>query len=133
MLDGKEYDLGHMWVQHAETLEALSLAFGTRLKMTCRVTQYFKRHEGGTVAAYGLRLPSDVEILYAPPTPVRPPEPPPPVVVEPPAKAEPAPPAVEKVQAAEPAEPLKLLRDVKELARRAGGFAALRELIDVLE
>lgn len=128
-VEGKQIDLGHVWVQHAETLKSHGLAYGDRIKCNCRVTKYQKRlrtpNEDGlmVVTKYNLTWPNEVEVISRAPRPAVAP------VAAPPAEA----PRDEPAEAPGPeSNPVGLILDVKRLADRAGGWEALRQLIDVL-
>ncbi len=74
-VEGKELDIGHLWIQHAHALEALELVAGDRIKCNCRVGTYQKRHktvtkEGVMVTTeYNLHSPTDCEATYRVPRP----------------------------------------------------------------
>jgi hypothetical protein len=42
-VEGKQIDIGHIWVQNAEAMKNLGLAYGDRLRCNCRVGAYKKR------------------------------------------------------------------------------------------
>jgi hypothetical protein len=124
-----KHDLGHVWVQHAETFASLN--YGDRVQCSCRVGQYRRSlavsGENGAAEKidYSLTWPSDIKVLNHRPVaysgvqegangsapvsllPQRLPSPPPP---EAPAKA---------------ADPLQLIFQVKELAGKVGGVEAI--------
>jgi hypothetical protein len=124
-VDGKQIDLGHMWVQHAEPLKQHGLGYGDRIRCTCRVTTYKKRLRGRNedgllvLQQYSLSWPTEVEIICR---------------ASKPAEPSPAP----SFQAAdstntESGNLVGLIPETRQVAAKAGGWKALRQLIDVLE
>jgi hypothetical protein len=127
-----KHDLGHLWVQHAETF--VDVHYGDRIQCSCRVGQYRKSlavsGENGSVETvdYSLSWPSDIKILNHRPVAystahdegnnARPaataPSPPPPA----------PPPAEDPVKA----DPVQLILQIKELATKVGGLDHITEL-----
>jgi hypothetical protein len=128
-VEGKQIDLGRVWVQHAEMPKGHGLAYGDRIKCNCRVTKYRKRlstpNEDGLmlVTKYSLSWPNEVEVIGRAPRPAAAP-----------AAAQPAGPSRDEPAGGRgPAsDPVGLILDVKRLADQAGGLEALRRLLDVL-
>lgn len=147
-LSKSRYDLGHVWIQHAETFADLN--YGDRLQCSCRVGKY-KRHvpggENGEAERidYSLSWPSEVRVLSRPialshahelpptagtigpttfsesaaaPSPAPPPPP------SPPPPAEELPRATDLVQ---------LLLQVKELVTEVGGSERIQELKAIID
>jgi hypothetical protein len=123
-IEGKQIDLGHIWVQHAEPLRSLDLKYGDRIRCNCRVTAYKKRlrvpNADGVmvVEQFSLSFPTEIEVLSRG-TSKGPPE----VSVT---ADEP------EVKAVNVNSPVNLILELKQLAERAGGWNALRQLVDVL-
>jgi hypothetical protein len=124
LIEGKDIDLGHMWVQHADPLKKPDLVYGDRVRCNCRVTAYKKRlrvpNKDGlmVIESYSLAWPTDIEIINRA---LRPDDP-----VVPPAAAQPTtdrPPATSQ---------MSLLRELKDFATRAGGWDDLQQMIDLL-
>jgi len=124
--EGKTFDLGHVYVQHAEVFRNHDLLWGDRVRCVCRVTKYRTRlrvpNEQGlmVIDKFALAWPSDVEIVYRVPR-------------EPQTTSQMAQTdeviesaAVQVAPAA--ADPIGLLLEVKELAREAGGWEPLLSL-----
>jgi hypothetical protein len=144
-VEGKEIDLGHLWVQHAEPLRDANLKYGDRVKMNCRVGKYQKRlrtPDGKTglmmVTAYNVSWPTEVEILCR----VNKEEQVPsksftPVLTEngtlekTDIKFVPPKPSSDDVVSELPTA-VSLILEVKKLAERAGGWDALQQIIDAL-
>lgn len=123
-VEGKQIDLGHVWVQHADPLKQHDLAYGDRIKCNCRVTAYKKHlrvpNEDGlmVVEKYSLSWPTEVEVISQASRP-----------------SEPS--ATSTLAASEPQQeelpsPISLLVELKQLAAKAGGWSNLRQLIDLL-
>jgi hypothetical protein len=124
--EGKNFDIGHVYVQNAEVFRSHDLLQGDRVRCVCRVVTYKKYlrvpNDDGlmVVQKFTLAWPSDVEILYRVPR-----EPQPaltPALVE--KKVETAPAS----QIGGAADPVGLLLEVKELAKEAGGWEPLLAL-----
>jgi hypothetical protein len=68
-IEGKQLDLGHAWVQHAEPLKKIDLGPGDWVRCNCRVTPYTKRlrvpnRDGLMIEPrYSLCYPTNVEVL----------------------------------------------------------------------
>lgn len=148
-VEGKQIDLGHVWVQHAEPLRSLDLNYGDRVKCNCRVTPYKKRlsvpnSEGMIVVEnFSLSYPTQIEVVCRVLASDQPATAVPGTVVATttvPATADP----VTVVTATDvPAEQFKkgsvetnvsvsVILDLRQLAGKAGGWQVLRQLIDVL-
>lgn len=123
-VEGKQIDLGHIWVQHAEPLRSLELKYGDRIKCNCRVTAYKKKlrvpNADGVmvVEQFSLSFPTEIEVLGRGTSKV-----PPEATV---AVDEP------EVKAVGANSPVSLILELKQLADRAGGWNVLRQLVDVL-
>lgn len=124
LIEGKDIDLGHMWVQHADPLKNLDLVYGDRLQCNCRVTAYKKRlrvpNKDGlmVIESYSLAWPTDIEIInraLRQDDPLAPPPAAQPVPGQPPATSQ-----------------MSLLRELKDFALRAGGWDDLQAMIDLL-
>jgi hypothetical protein len=123
-LSKAKHDLGHIWVQHAETLSEFQ--HGDRIRCSCRVGKYQRTltvpdGEGFTIKTdYSLAYPNDAKLLSRAvalrvaqdPNGTPPPAAPPPVEEEPPRAA----------------DPLQLILEVKELAQQVGGLERILEL-----
>jgi hypothetical protein len=124
-IDGKQIDLGHMWLQHAEPLRQHDLRYGDRIRCSCRVTSYRKRlrvpNKDGlmVVQNYSLSWPTEVEILCRS---MRPADSSPAHSVQPAGSIEP-----------ESAISVGHIFETRQLAAKLGGWKALRQLIDALE
>lgn len=145
MIEGKEIDLGHTWIQQADTFIGFNLEPSDRFTCSCRVLPYPKSGPGGkTVTGYGFGYPTKIEKIGRPVAfkiPNGKPAPkgflheeafmgfdePDAVKVEPP----PAPPRQEV--APEPqADVVAVIREVRQLAKRVGGMEKLMELLQEL-
>jgi hypothetical protein len=68
-VEGKQIDIGHIWVQNAEAMKNLGLAYGDRLRCNCRVGVYKKRlntpNKDGlmVVERYNLSWPTEIEVI----------------------------------------------------------------------
>lgn len=108
--EGKEFDLGHTWVQEAGSLMAYQS--GQRIKFSSRVLQY-KQYSGDPynstyVRRCGLGYPNEIEIFGELPQ-------------------------QQSESVAESASTVQLLKRVKKLASDCGGYRQLRELIELLD
>jgi hypothetical protein len=122
-VDDKEFDVGHVWIQHAEHLKPLKLHPGDRIRCECRVKEYKKyldfANEQGfrSEIKYSLIYPRDIEVHRV-------------------GEAEPAPPPPLAPRCPEPPEiafgPVELVMEVRRVAKLAGGIEPLRQLLDVL-
>jgi hypothetical protein len=125
VLDGKEIDIGHIWLQGAEPLKNLDLVFGDRVKCSCRVKQYKKRldvpNEVGLMQEikYSLCFPTDVSVISR---------------VDRPKKIDliRALPNEESDQE-KPISPTQLILEVNRVAKLAGGMDQLQQLLEALQ
>jgi hypothetical protein len=69
LVDGKELDIGHVWLQNAEPLKNFNFTLGDRIRCNCRVTKY-KKHlrvpnkEGLMVVnSFNLSWPTEIEVI----------------------------------------------------------------------
>jgi hypothetical protein len=129
-----KFDLGHLWVQHAETFAGLT--YGDRVQCSCRVGQYRRSlaaaGENGAAEKidYSLSWPSDLKVLNHRPVAYS-------AVQEaaasaPPATATPAapPPPEDPVKTT---DPVQFILQVKELALKVGGVDRIIELKAVVD
>lgn len=127
--DAGPIDLGHLWLQHAGSLDKVpGLAHGDRITFTARVSSYLGRKDGREIECYGLSHPDDVQILYKPiamiteaPTPTAQSE-----VVAVPPRSETSPLVQSK-------DALKRLMRVNDAAKDVGGIDELIELATALK
>lgn len=137
-IDGKDVDIGHVWLQNTDPLKSLGLTFGDRIRCNCRVKTYKKRltvpNRDGLMVENRISLcwPSEVEVVSRlHPTPEHGshtrPEPP----VQPPVPVHPPIPQVNS-EAEGPTSPARLIFEVRRLARLAGGLNSLQELVEAL-
>lgn len=131
-VDGKQIDLDHAWVQHAEPLKAMGLVCGDRIRCICRVGTYKKRlpvpNKDGLlqVIQYNLSFPSDIEVIsrarkYEEARSEATPKEGPSVIEEASPKEDTTTPSIGN-----------LIIEAKHLAQKAGGLDALAELIEAL-
>jgi hypothetical protein len=118
--------LGHLYLQHAETLKGCPL--GSRVRCSCGVKPYVKQPKDGLGKPYqdwGLTYPNDIEVLPGPVFLPTAQEPPPARVTAangpPPA---PAPPPA--------CDPYDAIIRVREGVEKAGGVAAVTALLDAV-
>ena len=123
-IEGKDHDFGHAWVQHAEAIKNLDLTYGDRIRCNCRIKPYKKRlpvpNKDGLMLEqrYSLSWPTDIEVINRVVCQGEP-------VVQSP---------VVPLPNEQPTTPsIRILRELKELASRAGGWDALKEIIEVLQ
>jgi hypothetical protein len=134
--EGKQIDIGHAWVQHAEELKKLDLGPGDRVKCNCRVKPYQKRlrvpNKDGLMieTRYSLCFPTDVEVLGRAAIPCRAN----PVVLPPLPEVAPEPALLPAPQPVPPRSrnPASLVLTIKGLAAEAGGWDNLLELVTAL-
>ena len=109
-VDGKNLDIGHIWLQHADPLKHCNLTYGDRIHCECRVTEYKKRlrvpNSDGllSVTSVSLSWPTDVEVLSR----------------------------LQRNVEDHDAGPAALIGEVRGLASRVGGYEELCKLIEVL-
>jgi hypothetical protein len=129
-VEGKQIDLGHIWVQHAESLKGHDLGYGDRIKCNCRVSDYKKRlrtpNEVGlmVVTKYNLSWPTEIEVISR--------------ATRPEAVAGPSP--VQPLNSPGPGcdpqrsttDPVSLVLEVKRLAEKACGWESLHQLVEAL-
>jgi hypothetical protein len=136
-IDGKDVDLGHVWLQNADPLKPLGLNFGDRIQCKCRVRTYKKRlpvpNRDGLMVENKISLcwPTEVEVVSR----LQP-------VTEKASQQTPVSPAYQgpvqptSTQPASdsdgPTTPAKLIFEVRRLARLAGGLDTLQELVEAL-
>lgn len=131
-VEDKEFDVGHVWIQHAEELRPLRLHPGDRIRCECRVKEYRKHldlpNEQGFTSEtkYSLIYPRGIEVINR-------------VEAEPitkPSLPEQTAQRLEVPQRSEPPQfcisPVELVREVRRVATLSGGVERLRELLDVL-
>ncbi len=131
-----KHDLGHMWIQHAETFAGLN--YGDRVQCSCRVGQYRRSlataGENGSADKmdYSLTWPNDIKVLNHRPVAYS-------AVQEAPASA-PAPTAAPPAAPQPPEEgpvkttdPVQFILQVKELALKVGGADRIFELKAVMD
>lgn len=125
-VEGKQLDLGHVWVQHAGPLKGFNLRHGDRIKCECRVSKYTKRlksrNEEGRleVVLFNLAWPTNIEIVAR----AKASEPVPPLSVAAPSN----PVGSSQAGATTPG----FVLDLKRLAEQAGGWDALMDWIGAL-
>jgi hypothetical protein len=128
-LSKAKHDLGHVWVQHAETLAEFQ--HGDRIRCSCRVGKYQRTltvpdGDGFTVKTdYSLAYPSEAKLLSRAVAFRAAPE----QNGAPPAAAAPPPPQEETARAA---DPLQLILEVKQLAEQVGGCERLLEFMQAV-
>jgi hypothetical protein len=115
--------LGHLYLQHAETLKGCPL--GRRVRCQCAVKPYLKRPKGGSGKAHEdwcLTYPGDIQVLPGPVFLATAQEPPP------------APPAPKPPPPAPPpaCDPYDAILRVREGVEKAGGVAAVAALLDAV-
>jgi hypothetical protein len=120
-----KHDLGHMWVQHAETFASLN--YGDRVQCSCRVGQYRRslavsgENGGAEKIDYSLTWPSDIKVLNHRPVAFS-------AVHEeaagPPAAAAPPP----REGPVKTTDPVQLILHIKELGDKVGGVDRMFEL-----
>jgi hypothetical protein len=124
-----KFDLGHVWVQHAETFAGLN--YGDRVQCSCRVGQYRRSlataGENGAVEKidYSLTWPSDIKVLNHRPIAYS--------AVHEEAPSAPAvghtpPPSPRQEAAVQTTDPVQLILQIKELAGKVGGVERIVEL-----
>jgi hypothetical protein len=124
-----KHDLGHVWVQHAETFAGLT--YGDRVQCSCRVGQYRRSlataGENGSAEKidYSLSWPNDLKVLNHRPVAYS-------AIHEAPAGA-PAAPAAQPVppppeDPVKTTDPVQFILQVKELALKVGGVDRIIEL-----
>lgn len=137
-IDGKDVDIGHVWLQNADPLKPLGLTFGDRIRCNCRVKTYKKRlpvpNRDGLMVENKISLcwPTEVEVVsrLQPVADESDHQPPPqPAVQQRPVQPLSQPPTHDGDG---PTTPAKLIFEVRRLARLAGGLDPLRELVDAL-
>ena len=129
-----KHDLGHMWIQHAETFASLN--YGDRVQCSCRVGQYRRSvataGENGAAEKidYSLTWPNDIKVLNHRPvaysaiqeapagSPVAPPAHPVPPPPEDPVKT---------------TDPVQVILQIKELAVKVSGVERIMELKAVMD
>jgi hypothetical protein len=130
-LSKAKYDLGHVWIQHAENLEGFKN--GDRIRCSCRVGKYHRtvpNADGNGVSTrtdYSLSYPNEVRLLGKPVALRTGPEQNGASSVP----APPPPPAAAPVPEEEPVkttDPVQLILTVKELAQKVGGWERIVEL-----
>jgi len=68
-IDGKDLDVGHVWLQNVDRMKTLGLSLGDRIQCSCRVTTYKKRlmtpNKDGLMIENGISLgwPSEVVVI----------------------------------------------------------------------
>jgi hypothetical protein len=127
-----KHDLGHVWVQHAETFAGLN--YGDRVQCSCRVGQYRRSlavsGENGTAEKidYSLTWPNDIKVLNHRPVAYSAVHEEAPAAHPAPAAPPPAPEAPAKAT-----DPVQLILQIKELAQKVGGVEHIVELKAVMD
>jgi hypothetical protein len=126
-LSKAKHDLGHIWIQHAETLSEFQQ--GDRLRCSCRVGKYQKSlatpdANGFTVKMdYSLSYPSEAHLLSRPvavrTTPER-------------NGVAPVVPTPSEEEVHKPTDPVQLILEVKEVVAKVGGCEQIVALKDVI-
>ncbi len=124
-----KHDLGHMWIQHAETFASLN--YGDRVQCSCRVGQY--RRSVATVGEngaaekidYSLTWPNDIKVLNHRPVAYSAVHEEAPAGNPSPAAPAPAPPPEAPTKAA---DPIQIILQIKELADKVGGMERILKL-----
>lgn len=134
-VDGKDLDIGHVWLQNADQLKALNLAFGDRIRCNCRVKTYKKRlmvpNKQGLMVENKLSLawPMEVEVISRLQSPQTEANEHPKVLVAP---SKPSVPPLPPTEVADSISPAKMIVEVRRLAKMAGGMESLQQLIEAL-
>jgi hypothetical protein len=134
-VDGKDVDLGHVWLQNADPLKSLDLGFGDRIQCNCRVKLYKKRlfvpNKQGLMVEnkFSLAWPTDVEVISRSKSPTdnksEPPVMPLPQIVLPQ-------PVVPSTDVPQQMSPAKAVSEIRRVAQVFGGWDSLQELIDAV-
>jgi hypothetical protein len=131
-LSKAKYDLGHVWIQHAENLEGFKN--GDRIRCSCRVGKYHRavpNADGNGVTNrtdYSLSYPNEVRLLGKPVALRTAPEPNGTSSGPAPAPAAPPPAPAPEEESVKTADPVQLILTVKELAQKVGGWERIVEL-----
>lgn len=138
-IDGKDLDIGHAWLQNAESLTEFGLVPGDRIQCNCRVKPYKKRlmvpnHQGLMMEnRISLCWPTDVVVISRQQS-IEIKSVPKPNLVDSVQKIPPQP-IVEEIPLSEttvPPNPAKVIREIRRLAQQIGGFDSLQEFIDAI-
>jgi len=123
-IDGEDYDIGHVWLQNADSLKAIDLGFGDRIQCNCRVKTFKKRLR--VPNRHGLMLENKLSLCF--PTEVR-------IIsrlecidVQEELASIPPKPEVSFKQV----DPAAIVVEVQRLANEMGGLEPLQRLIDAL-
>jgi hypothetical protein len=129
-----KHDLGHMWIQHAETFASLN--YGDRVQCSCRVGQYRRSvataGENGAAEKidYSLTWPNDIKVLNHRPVAYSAVQEAPLSSVAPP-PAHPVPPPPE--DPVKTTDPVQFILQIKELALKVSGVERIMELKAVMD
>lgn len=119
------YDLGHVWIQHAEPFA--DLHHGDRIQCYCRVGHYKRnvatpdQNGSGPIIDYSLGWPVDIKLVGRPVALATAHEP---VNHAPPS----APPAAPPEEPAKKADPIQLILELKDMVQKVGGLERIGEL-----
>ncbi len=132
--EGQTIDIGHTWLQDADTLIGFDLEENDRFTCSCRVSTYEK--DGDT--KYGFRFPTEVSKKQPPAFRIPRPNPRPEVHVPEVMVPEPVQPSA-PVQPSVPLLPqpelsvAETIHEVRSLAQKVGGMGRLKEIVLELE
>jgi hypothetical protein len=134
-VDGKDLDIGHVWVQNANPLKSFSLAFGDRIRCNCRVKTYKKRlmvpNKQGLMVENKVSLtwPTEIEVISRLQSPQRE-DNEQPRGIDAPSKA--GVPLLLPTEVNDSISPAKMILEVRRLAKMAGGMDSLQLLVEAL-
>ena len=137
-IDGKDLDLGHVWLQHADPLKEFDLTFGDRIQCNCRVMAYKKRlmtpNKQGLMFENRLSLcwPTEAKVISRLQLPEVQPILIPNVVTAQITSPKPMPMEPTAKDAMESFNPAKMIMEVRRLAKLAGGIDSLQQLVEAL-